>query len=67
MEPNMTIRKAVIEVGAYTVKEAPTGGWRVFATGGTEPISIHDNKGSAVAAAMRYAQRKISKTETAAR
>ena len=48
------MRKAVIEVGGYTVKEGPTGGWRVYPSGGDEPISIHDNRAAAIAAAKRY-------------
>jgi hypothetical protein len=47
-------RKAVIEIGMYVVKEGPTGGWRVFVTGSDEPISFHDDKASAIAAAKRY-------------
>ena len=53
MERQMA-RKAVIEIGRYIVKEGPTGGWRVFEAMGEQPISIHDDKGPAIAAAKRY-------------
>jgi hypothetical protein len=49
MEGDM--RKAVIEIGNYTVKEAPNGGWRIFEAG--EVISIHADKAGAIAAAKR--------------
>ena len=47
-------RKAVLEVGDYIIKEGPTGGWRVFARGAEQPISIHDQRDEAIAAARRY-------------
>ena len=47
-------RKAVIEVDKYTVKEGPTGGWSVSIIGAVAPISIHDDRASAIAAARRY-------------
>ena len=59
------MRKAVIEIGGYVVKEAPTGGWRVFAgkaddirihNGEADPLSTHERKAGAVAAAHRYTE-----------
>ena len=49
------MRKAVIEIGNYEVREQPTGGWRVSAIVGTkQPISVHNDKQSAIAAAEQY-------------
>ncbi len=48
-------REAVIEVGDYVVKEAPTGGWRVGLI--DEPdyyISLHDDREAALKIAKRY-------------
>ncbi len=50
------MRKAQFEVGAYTVKEGPTGGWSVRVTGAAEPISLHETRADAVAAAKRYVE-----------
>jgi hypothetical protein len=50
----LNIRKAVLEINGYVVKEAPTGGWRVFWFDNDDPISIHDDKTAAVAATKRY-------------
>lgn len=49
-------RKAVIEVGKYEAREAPTGGWRVFvgAALAQAPISVHETRAEAVAAAKEY-------------
>lgn len=48
------MRKAIYEVGIYTVREGPNGGWRVFVTGAEQPISQHDTQPEADAAAKRY-------------
>lgn len=57
----MTTRKAQFKVGAYTIKEGPTGGWSVRVTGATpaityntQPISVHGTSADAKAAAERY-------------
>ena len=48
------MRKAQFEIGKYTVKEGPTGGWSVRVTGAPEAISVHETRADAVAAAKRY-------------
>jgi len=48
------MRKAVIEVGSYTVKEAPTGGWRVHHSINDRVISIHNDKQDALDHARGY-------------
>ena len=47
------MRKAVIQIGKYEVREAPNGGWRIFigAALGQDPISIHETKAGAIALA----------------
>lgn len=52
------MHKAVIEIGNYTVKEAPTGGWRVLTGGqlierGAEVVSVHERRADAIAAAKQ--------------
>lgn len=51
-------RKAVITVGAYTVKEMPTGSWWIFPTEGEEldltkhnPVGFFGKKDDAIEAA----------------
>lgn len=48
------MRKAQFEIGKYTVKEGPTGGWSVRVTGEDQPISAHETRADATAAAKRY-------------
>lgn len=48
------MRKVQFEVGKYTVKEGPTGGWSVRVTGAEQPISVHETRREAHAAAHTY-------------
>lgn len=48
------VRKAVIQVGPYTVRERPTGGWALTVEGAEHPVGLHDHKDDAIAAAQRY-------------
>jgi hypothetical protein len=49
------VRKAVFTVGHYTIKEGPTGGWRVYVVGSSQPLSIHETSTDAKIAAGHYA------------
>ncbi len=44
-------QKMLFEVGDYTVKEDPTGGWSVKVTKSGEVLSRHENRAEAKAAA----------------
>ena len=60
-------QKTVFEIGKYTVKEGPTGGWLVLVGGqlisqGAEVVSRHENKAEALAAAKRYQEKGVKDT-----
>lgn len=55
-QSEMATRKAVFEIGKYTVKEGPTGGWSVSVTGAALPRSTHPDRAGAIAAAEFYGE-----------
>ena len=50
----MTTKMCSKEIGFYTVKKAPRGGWWVLYTLNDRVRSRHNNKEEAVAAAVSY-------------
>ncbi len=50
------MRKAVFEVGRYTVTERTCGGWAVYETGAEQPLSFHDTEAAATAAARKLSE-----------
>ena len=50
----MTTRKAILTIGAYEVREQPTGGWRITKLATSEAMAVCDTQPAAIEAATQF-------------